>query len=208
LFDAIWMVIGLVLLVEGGWILRAAAVDPGVIRFEAATLFLLGLWNTIGLYFEIQSGMKVPFGARIIFVGVLQLVSAYNTFKSYPHYKRIYDHLDRACLFELETKIGDMGKNKPVESSGLAEFKIDGKKCRAKFLPDLVIVFTGNDRQTLVAERSEAKVESTGNKMLSKALKVQLMLEDIKLTTEMKPECYASWQGWIADNAQPKNVTS
>jgi hypothetical protein len=48
------MVIGLVLLVEGGWILRAAAVDPGVIRFEAATLFLLGLWNTIGLYFEIK----------------------------------------------------------------------------------------------------------------------------------------------------------
>ena len=154
--DAIWMVIGIVLLVEGAWILRAAAVDPGVIRFEAATLLLLGLWNTVGLYFEFQSGMKVPFRARIMFVGVLQLVSAYNTFKSYPHYKRIYDHLDRACLFELETNIGDMGKRKAVQTAELVEFKIDGKKCRAKFLPDLVIVFTGNDRQLgCRARRSE-----------------------------------------------------
>jgi hypothetical protein len=203
IFDAIWIVIGLFLVLEGTWILRAAAVDPRVLQFEAAALLLLGLWNTVGLYFEIQSGMKPLFGGRVIIAGILQLIGAYSTFRSYPHYKRIYEHLDRACLHELEIKIGDMWKQKTLES-GLVEFKVENKKCRAKLLPDLAIVLSGNGRQVSVAERSEVTAQSSGNKLLSKALKVQLAIDTENLKAEMKPDCYTQWQDWIAQKDHQK----
>jgi hypothetical protein len=205
--DYIWFALGLYLLLEGAWVLRVAAVDPRVLRFEAAALLMLGLWNTVGLYFEIESGMKPVFGARIILVGIAQLFSAYTTYRSYPGYKQVYEHLDHACLHELEMSIGEAWKQKTQTEVGLVEFKIDDKKCKAKFLPNMVIVLTQNGKQISLAERAEVKVENNGNKMLSKSLKVELTLEDEKLKTEMKPECYEQWQAWLSQNTAPKGIT-
>jgi hypothetical protein len=188
-FDAIWFFIGLFLLLEGAWILRAAEADPRVLYLEAAALLMLGLFNTVGLYSEIQSGIKPLFGARIIIVGIIQLVSAYKTFRSYPTYKKIYEFLDRACLHELELKIGDTWDQKTEAISDVVEFKIEDKKCKAKFLPDLAIVLTEKGKSITLCERSEVRIESNGNKMLSKSLKVELTLEDAKVQTEMKQEC-------------------
>ncbi len=64
------------------------------------------------------------------------------------------------------------------------------KKCRAKFLPDLVLLFIER-RQVSVTERSEAKIERIGNKLLSKSLKVELMQADEKRKTEMASACVA-----------------
>jgi hypothetical protein len=206
-FDSIWFALGLFLLLQGAWVLRVAAVDPRVLRLEAAALLLLGLWNTVGLYFEIESGIKPAFGARIILVGIVQLISAYTTYRSYPGYKQIYEHLDKACLHELEIRIGDAWKQKAQPEAGLVEFKIDDKKCKAKFLSDMVILLTQNGKHITLAEPAEIKVENTGNKMLSKSLKVELALEKEKLKTEMKPECYEQWQAWLAQNGTPKSST-
>jgi hypothetical protein len=206
-FDYIWFALGLFLLLEGAWALRAAAADPRVLRLEAATLLLLGLWNTVGLYFEIEHGIKPIFGGRILLVGIVQLFSAFTTYRSYPAYKQIYEHLDRSCLHELEMKIGDAWKQKTESESGLVEFIVGDKKCKAKFLPEMVIVLTQNGKQISLAERGQVKVENTGNKLLSKSLKVELTLEDEKLKTEMKPECYEQWQRWLSQNPTPKSVT-
>jgi len=194
ILDSVWIAIGLFLLLEGAWVLRASAADPRVLRLEAAALLLLGLWNTVGLYFEVQSGMKPLFGARIIFVGIVQLVNAYATFRSYPLYTQVYRNLDRAVLHELELKIGDAWKRKSTEDPDVVDFKIGDKKCKAKFLPDMVIVFREKGRQISLAQPAEIQVESKGNKMMSKLLKVAITLDGETLKTEMKPEVYERWQ--------------
>jgi hypothetical protein len=205
LLDSIWIAIGFFMLLEGMWVLRAANLDPRVIQLEAAALAILGLWNTVGLYFEIQAGMKPLFGGRIIVVGIVQLIGAYTTFKSYPTYKNIYAHLDRACLHELEMKMGDMGKRKPQVSADLVEFKGDDKKCKAKFLPDAVIILK-DGKQIVICERAEVIVNNTGTKMLSKQTKVELTMDGEKSKTQMGPECLARWQSWLSEEGLVKSA--
>ncbi|HXM98706.1 MAG TPA: hypothetical protein VN982_09550 [Candidatus Dormibacteraeota bacterium] len=204
IFDAIWFAIGVFLLIEGAWILRAAETDPRVLKFEAAALLLLGLFNTVGLYFEIHSGIKPLFGARIIIVGIIQLFSAFTTFNSYPSYKKIYEHLDRACLHELELMIGDAWDQKTDSGSDVVEFKIDDKKCKAKFISELVIILTNKGKGITVSEPGKVRIENHGNKMLSKSLKVELTLEDVKVKTEMKQECLDRWLAWLSQSTAPK----
>jgi hypothetical protein len=76
--------------------------------------------------------------------------------------------------------------------AGLVEFKVDEKKSKAKFLPDMVIVLTQDGKQITLAERAEVKIENTGNRMLSKLLKVELTLEDEKFKTQMNPNVMSS----------------
>jgi hypothetical protein len=208
LLDSVWLTLGIFLLLEGAWVLRVGNLDPRVLHLEAAALLLLGLWNTVGLYFEIQSGMKPIFGARIIIVGIFQLIGAYTTYRSFPAYKNVYEHLDRACLHELELKMGDMWKRKPQIGIELVEFKADDKKCKARFLPDIAVLLMRDFKQVVVAERCEIAVESGGNKMLSKLLKVQLTIEGETLKAEMSSECYQRWRDWCSEGNNSKSSVS
>ena len=137
----------------------------------------------------------------------VQLISAYTIYQSYPGYKQVYEHLNKACLHELEIRIGDAWKQKAQTAAGLVEFKIDDKKCKAKFLPEMVIVLTQNGKQVTLAEPAKVRVENTGNKMLSKSLNVELTFENEKFKAEMKPECYQQWQTWLSGTAAPKSIT-
>jgi len=206
-FDYIWLAIGLFLVLEGLWIMRSVAADPRVLLVESFALALLGMLNTVGLYFEIKSGLRPIVGLQIILAGVLQLISAYATFRSYAAYKRIYEYLDRACLHELEMKIGDMWKRKVGLDQDLADFKYDNKKCKAKFLPDMAIVLLQEGRQVILAEKAEVSIESTRGIMLSKMLKVELRIDDEKFKTDMKPESLERWRTWLQPNQNPDQVS-
>ena len=207
-FDYIWLIIGCFLVLEGVWVLRSVAADPRVLLVEGFALALLGLLNTIGLYLEIKSGIRPVGGLQIIFAGIVQLISAYATFRSYPAYKRIYEHLDRACLYELETKIGDMWKRKAETDPELGAFKSEDKKCKVKFLPDLAILLLQNGKQVLLAERADVSIVSTGNRMLSKMLKVELQIEGEKLKTEMDKATHEKWQAWLAPSGRPTETST
>ncbi len=196
-FDYVWLLVGTFLVVEGIWILRSVAADPRVLLMEAFALLSLGLLNTVGLYLEIESGIKPIFGARIIVVGIVQLISAYATFRSYPGYKRVYEYLDRACLHELEMKIGDMWKRKSEAQPDLADFSSEDKKCKAKFYPDQVIVLLNGGKDVIIAERTEVSIDTSKKKMLSNVMKVGLIIEDAKIKTEMKPEYLEKWLAWV-----------
>ena len=196
-FDSLWLIIGFFLVLEGAWILRSVAADPRVLIVEAIALLVLGLLNTVGLYFEIKSGWKPIGGAQIILAGTVQLISAYTTFRSYPDYKRIYEYLDRACLHELETNIGDMWKRKAEADPELADFKCENKKCKAKFLADMAILLLQDGKQVSLAEKPEVRIESAKNSLMSKLLKVELRIEDEKFKTEMKQASLEKWQAWL-----------
>jgi len=207
-FEYVWLIMGCFLVLEGLWILRSVAADPRVLLVEALALAVLGLLNTVGLYLEIKSGIRPVGGLQIIWAGVVQLISAYATFRSYPAYKRVYEHLDRACLYELETKIGDMWKRKAETDPELGTFKSEDKKCKVKFLPDMAILLLQNGKQVLLAERADVTILTTGNKLLSKMLKVELQIDEVKLKTEMDKASHDKWQAWLAPTQKPAEASS
>jgi hypothetical protein len=197
IFDYIWLAIGFFLVLEGAWILRSVAADPRVLLVEALALAALGLLNTVGLYFEIKSGIRPIGGLQIIFAGVLQLISAYSTFRSYPAYSQIYEHLDRACLHDLEIKIGDMWKRKAEVEPELVDFKCENKKCKAKFLPDMAILLLQDGNQVILAEKPELGIANTRSVIMSKMFKVELQIEGEKLKIEMSKGNLEKWQAWL-----------
>jgi hypothetical protein len=195
-FDYVWLLVGTFLVIEGVWILRSIAADPRVLLMEAFALLTLGLLNTVGLYLEIESGIRPVFGGRVILVGIVQLISAYTTYKSYPVYSQVYEYLDRACLHELEMHIGDMWKKKSELEPDLADFKLDNKKCKAKFLPEQLIMLVNDGKDVTITERIKVNLDKSKKKMLSKVVKVELIADGEKLKAEMKPEDLEKWQAW------------
>ena len=207
-FDYIWLTIGFFLVLEGAWIIRSVAADPRVLLIEAFALTVLGILNTVGLYFEIKSGLRPIGGLQIIFAGMLQLISAYTTFRSYPAYKQICEYLDRACLHELEMKIGDMWKRKGEVNQDLADFKYEDKKCKAQFLPEMAILLMQGGKQVILAEKPEVSIERTRGIILSKMLRVELRIEDEILKTDMKPESLERWMAWLQPSQNPSQISS
>jgi len=197
IFDYIWLAIGMFLVLEGVWIMRSAAADPRLLLAEAAALTVLGLLNTVGLYLEIRSGIRPVGGLQVIFAGILQLLSAYTTYRSYPALKQICQYLDRACLYELETMIGDMWKRKSEAVPELADFKCENKRCKVKFFQDLAILLLQGGSQVVLVQKTETKIVKARNVLLSKSMKVELQLEDSSFKTEMNHSSLDKWLAWL-----------
>lgn len=197
IFQYVWLSLGALLVLEGVWLIRSAAADPRALLVESVALLLLGLFNTIGLYLEIKSGLRPIGGLQIIFAGIVQLISAYATFRSFPGYKQIYSYLDRACLHELELMIGDMWKRKSDTDPALADFKCDDKKCKAKFFPEIALLLLNNGKSVELVEKSQLAIDSTRPAMLSKSLKVEVNVGGAKLKTEMTKQNLEKWQAWL-----------
>jgi hypothetical protein len=188
--------VGLVLLVEGIWLFRSP--EPTAVIAEGAVLALLGLWNTAGLYLDFKFGIKPVFGGHILIVGVLQLITAYETLKSYPSWKSIYPIAtqDPASSAELSHVSDSIWSTKPANDPDLIEFKAGNKPWKVKFLPEYAVMVTNKGNRFLVVEKNKLRIETTGETMLSKNLKIKIALDDEELKSALKPEYFDRYQRW------------
>lgn len=188
--------VGFVLLVEGIWLFRSP--EPPALIAEGAVLALLGLWNTAGLYLDFKFGIKPIFGSHILIVGILQLITAYETLKSYPAWKSIYPVAmqDPASSAELSHVSDSIWSMKPANDPDLIEFKVKDKVWKVKFLPEYAALVTNKGNRFLVAEKNSLRIETTGEAMLSKNLKIKVNVDGEELKSTLKPEYYDRYQRW------------
>jgi hypothetical protein len=210
LLDYVWLGIGLFLLFEGLWILRSSAVaNPKALLVQSGALLILGLWDTVGIYFEAKSGRPIIFGGQIVLAGILQLISANSTYRSFPGYNRLYPYIEPAYVGELELATEGAWKARVTPGSDLIEFKAQGKKFKAKFMPDFMVALTDKGKSFLVAGRPDITLEEVGQKMLSSRLKVNIILENDKFNADMSPEYYQQWKAWLLGKTMvPANLES
>lgn len=197
LLDYVWIAVGLLLLLEGFWILHSAAADPRAILVQAAALLILGLWDTVGIYFEAKSGKPIILGGQIILAGIVQLISAYSTFRSFPGYNKLYPYLEPAYVCQLEADTEGVWKRKVGPGSDTIEFKAKSKIYKAKLLSDFVVILTDKGRSFAVAGRPDITLEELGQKMLSSRIKANITLENEKFKADIKPEYYEQWKAWL-----------
>jgi len=207
ILDYLWIGIGVFLLIEGIWLLRNTSANPANLLLESLALLILGLWNTVGIYFEVQAGTKPAFAGHAFIFGIAQLASAYATFAAYPAYKKASQHVETLYLQELDQITAGAWKNKPSEQLDIAEFMAKNKKCKAKFLPDYVVLMSNKGRKFEILGRSEVFIERNSEKLLSKSLNVKLKLGSVELKTQMKPDQFERWQAWISQ-ATPKSASA
>jgi hypothetical protein len=61
------------------------------------------------------------------------------------------------CLHELETKIGDIWKRKT--ETELTEFTLVDKNCKAKLLPDQLIMPVQDGQQVSIADNRDVEID-------------------------------------------------
>lgn len=194
LLDYLWIALGLVLVAEGIWLLRSPV--PKALLAEAGVLLLLGLWNTVGMYFEYQAGAKPIAGGRLIFIGILQLINAYTTYRSYPVYRTAYDTRDTLAVAELQQMTDPIWKAKTAEATDMIEFTVDNDKCKLKFFPDCAAMVSHKGRTFSVFGRDELAMDRVGETMLGKKAKIQAQLGPASKKFDLKPEYFDRYQLW------------
>jgi hypothetical protein len=196
LWTCLHLTIGLILLVEGVWIFRTS--NPEALLAESAVLLLLGLWNTVGLYFELRMGLKPVLGGRVFIAGILQLISAYSVYKAYPTWKTVFPLAEPLYIDELDHLASPIWKASIEERTDLIAFQAENKDWKIEFLPDYAVVVTDKGKTFELAGRSELVMEQVGETMLSKKVKLKVVLGDKKLKCELKPEYFERYQQWAA----------
>jgi hypothetical protein len=197
LLDYVWIGVGLLLLLEGFWILHSATADPKAILVQSAALLILGLWDTVGIYFKAKSGIPIIFGGQIVLAGIVQLISAYSTYRSFPEYNKLYPYIQPAYVHQLEVDIEGVWKKKVSPGSDTIEFNAKSKIFKAKLLSDFIVILTDKGRSFAVAGRPDITLEELGQKMLSSRIKINITLENEKFKAYMKPEYYEQWKAWL-----------
>jgi hypothetical protein len=146
----------------------------------------------VGILLIATRGRKPIRSGCSLILGLAQLYSAYSTFRSYPSYRSICEHVEDLFVQELEQATTGVWKSQEAESLDVAELLIGSftsgkKKCKAKFMPEYVVLISDKGRDLIVAGRHEVSIESSSEKALSKSLKVQLRIAEESVNAEMKP---------------------
>jgi hypothetical protein len=95
-----------------------------MVLLESLGWLMLGLWNTVGIFFIVQRGGGPALGGHGFFVGIAQLFSAYTTLRSYPAYSNVCQQVETLYVQELEQATKGAWKGKTSELLEVAEFKI------------------------------------------------------------------------------------
>jgi hypothetical protein len=190
------LVFGILLIAEG--IYEKQVREPKVIKVEAATLGLTGLWN-IGVF-----ALGIATRIRVIgispVVPIFQLVRAWQTYKSYALYATLTASVAPATNAEFKTMLDQLKNAVPADTPDVVEFtssrflkndirwrvrRMDGyfflmgKETGLGKKPQLTCMFL---------ERGAVKLEILGEKMFGSKQKVVVIAGDQKLKGTMAAE--------------------
>lgn len=202
LLDYAWFAIGLFVLMQGVWILRAPSIVPRMIVSESIALLALGLWNTVGMYLIVQSGGRPILGGHAFIWGIAQLLSAYSTYKGYPGLKLVLQNLDPASADELENASRGAWKLKSSESPDTVELKTagfldSGQKLKIKSMPEYLILLAEKGRKTSVYGKDEIEATQLSEKRFSKHLNLTLRMDDEEYKAELEAPDLERLRAWV-----------
>lgn len=198
----VWFALGLLLLMQGVWILGARAIDPRMLLSEAFVLLTLGLWNTAGIYLTARMGGRPILGGHAFLWGILQLLSAFPTYKSYAAYQLICRHLDAALVEELEEVTRGLWKSKPGGISDVVVLKKpavlgSGERLVVKLMPEYLVLLHDKGRALRISGKSEVVVTSVLKKLASRSLKFAFSFDGEEFKTEIKPADLERLKTWV-----------
>jgi hypothetical protein len=186
-FGWINLAFGIFLIGEGVYEMRVR--DPKVVKVTAFTLGTLAAWN-LGS-FAYSAYFQVGLGGHPLY-GFMQALGAYNTYKTYAHYKELFEKADAATVEQVKLAVAEMKADDPASSPDMVEFEAkpkDGESAywRVRFIKDLAFfVMIGGlfGRKSKVKEafwayKRDIQLENLGDKFMSKKLKFKVQVNQI-----------------------------
>jgi hypothetical protein len=195
-FGWVNIVIGLLLVVEGIYEKRVR--EPKVIKISAATLGLLGLWNLGGFILAVMASSRV---VGHPWVGVLQLIGAWNTYKGYATYAALLSASDPGTNAEFEALFAQVTTVDPSSAPDVVEFtsaKFGSNDVRWRVrLVDGLMFFLGNEvvfgrkksqPTCFFIPRQQVRLEIMGEKMFGSKQKAVVTAGGLQLKATIAPE--------------------
>lgn len=195
-FGWVNVVVGLLLIGVGLYEKRVR--EPRVIKVSAATLGLLGLWNLANF---IMAAMASSGVVGHPWIGVLQLLGAWNTYKSYSTYAALLAASDPGTNAEFKALLAQLNTADPASAPDVAEFTASqfGKndvRWRVRSCDGLML-FLGNEvmfgrkksqSTCFFVPRQQVKLEILGEKMFGSKQKVVVTAGDAQLKATIAPD--------------------
>ena len=193
--------LGLVLLVEGIWLV--AAPSPAGMIVDGFALIALGIWNLFVTVNNASSGGSSSGSFAIL--GVWQVIWG---FQSFGRYRR----LRKTCLappspddmLQIDRVMEELRRS-PAGSDGIIEFEAKGgphKRWKARLLPTLGVFVCGNAAEVVIAAKAEIKIApAEGAPGHAQAPRFVVALGERRLDASIPPAALESFRHWEAGPA-------
>jgi hypothetical protein len=190
--------LGLVLLVEGIWLVSAPS--PAGMIVDGFALIALGIWNIFVTVHNASSGASSS--GSFALMGLWQIVWGFQSFGR-------YHRLRQTCLIppspedltQIDRVLQEL-RLPPAGSEGMIEFEAKGgphKRWKARLLPDLAVFVCGKEAQIVIATRDEIKITpSEGVPTRARNPRTLIELGTHKLNASISPDALACLQCWQA----------
>ena len=188
--------LGLVLLVEGIWLV--AAPSPVGMIVDGFALIALGIWNLFVTVNNASSGGSSS--GSFALLGVWQVIWG---FQSFGRYRR----LRKTCLapptpddMRQFDRVMEELRRSPAGSDGIIEFEAKGgphKRWKARLLPNLGVFVCGKEAEVVIAAKTEIKITPVdGDSARSQAPRNMIELGTRKLDAALPSGVLESFQRW------------
>jgi hypothetical protein len=196
-FGWINLVFGLLIIIEG--LYEKQVREPKVIKVSAATLGLLGVWNLA--VFILAAMAKSRFVGGHPVVAVMQLLGAWNTYKSYAVYAALLAKSDPGANAEFKALLDQLKNADPKTAPDVAEFTVskfgsNDVRWRVRSV-DGLIFFLGNEvilgrKQSkptcMFVPREQVKLDILGEKIFGSKQKVVVTAAGVPMKGTMSQE--------------------
>ena len=200
LLDAGLAIIGLMLLSEGLWILKAPS--PKGLIADGIVLIILGAWNILTSILDTAEGLRVARGFVMLggwqIIWGIQSIGRYKLFAEMPM-ARPPDHVLR-WLDDLAKRIHKTGT---AEVSDIIVFQADSEKkksWRALLCGDTAVLVQGDGEHLVFARRGDVYITSHGEAGVGNLIRITHQVGELSEPGLMSPEYLERYTIWKEGN--------
>ncbi len=195
--NAILLGIGILLAVEGTWLVIAPA--PAGIIVDGISLMLVGVWNIWVTINNMAAGQHTSTWGVI---GVFQIIWGFQSFSRYSRFSKMpRETPSPATIQRIDEIVKDIAKTKPAVDPEIIDFKMQAffggvQPWKARLRGNHAVFVGPGGKDVIFARTREVDIRSAGKKALSKTLKATFRITDRNFKGIISPESFARYQTW------------
>ncbi len=196
------LLIGVVLFVQGIWILRAPS--PTLLLVESGVFALLAVSNVYSLMIEPD---KFENNAHWFVIVALQVWWSYDFYKKYQRFAplKAYEPVLPLCQ-ELTACVNRVMRGNPAKDAAVVVLTTFKGKWKIGLLGDELLMMPTTGADLLIATRGDVRISSEGKVAMSKDVKVTLGVRGREWKGQMSPQQLERVELWLSTAPEPEKV--
>ena len=187
--NMILVLIGVSLLIEGIWIIRAPS--PKGMIIDGIAMCIIGIWNIV---------VGIAGAARwAVILGLFQIYWGVKSFGQYQRFSYLSSRKpSEQNMGQVEDIIKSVTKAKASESENIIELQMDNKQWKGELTRDVAVFVTAADDDVIFARRSEVDFTPKGEVVPGKKRERFIKMGGRSFAVKISPELmerYESWKG-------------